>query len=178
MDKKIELAKKLKQLAEKGIGGEKINAEEMLKKFMKKNHITDYDIENDENNDFFFTINDKNYYKIWYQIVKITNNKIKTYGKFPDNVIKEHALDGNYMINCTHFEYIEISTKYNFYMQLFKDELNVFLSAFLHANDLLMENPNPNDIEDLTKEQYLHELRILELSKKVKKGYFNKQIKK
>ena len=42
---KEELLKKIKALAEAGIGGEKKNAQEMLKKLMKKYKIKEKDIE-------------------------------------------------------------------------------------------------------------------------------------
>ena len=56
MSKNIELAKKLKALADKGIGGEKSNAEAMLNNLMKKHNITIEEIEGEKLMDFFFKI--------------------------------------------------------------------------------------------------------------------------
>ncbi len=44
-DKALELARKLNELAKRGEGGEKINAESMLKKIMEKHGFTIDDIE-------------------------------------------------------------------------------------------------------------------------------------
>ena len=51
MSKYIELAKKLKALADRGIGGEKINAEKMLNALMKKHKISIEDIEGEKQED-------------------------------------------------------------------------------------------------------------------------------
>lgn len=45
MEKYIELAKKLKELADRGTGGEKVNAEQQLTRLMEKHGITLEDIE-------------------------------------------------------------------------------------------------------------------------------------
>jgi hypothetical protein len=48
MDKIIELAQKIKALADRGIGGEKLNAQQQLKRIMKKYNISTADIEGDK----------------------------------------------------------------------------------------------------------------------------------
>lgn len=173
MSKYIELAKKLKELADRGVGGEKQNAIAMLDSLMKKHSITMDQIEEEKTSDYFFTI-EKSDKKLWHQIVKKVNYSIKTYGEFPKKLIKDYALKGNYMIFCTALEYIEIEVKYNFYKRLYSEEVDIFYSAFLKANNLLVENPNSD--EEMTKEDYEEWKRINELSKKIKVGQFLKQI--
>ena len=56
MSKNIDLAKKLKALADRGVDGEKTNAEAMLNSLMKKHNITIEEIEGEELLDFFFKI--------------------------------------------------------------------------------------------------------------------------
>ena len=53
-DKERELLIKIKALAEHGVGGEKINAQKMLEKLMKKLDITTEDLENNDLQVFHF----------------------------------------------------------------------------------------------------------------------------
>ncbi len=53
MSKIITLAKKLHALAERGVGGEKINAEYKLKELCQKHNISLDDLESEEAEPFF-----------------------------------------------------------------------------------------------------------------------------
>lgn len=170
MSKELELAKKLKALADKGIGGEKINAEEMLQKLLKKHNISIEDLENDNIEEFFFVIPEKLHFKILWQITKNLNMAIKCYGEFTKKLIKDYNLAGNYSIHCTNSEYIEIEAKYSFYLELFKSESEIFFSAFIQANDLGIKSDEPR--QKLTDK----DMRVIEMSAKVKKGNFSKQL--
>ena len=175
MSKHIELAKKLKALAEKGIGGEKINAEKMLNDLLKKHNLTIEEIEGEKLNDFYFTITDKHNWSLLYQIIKGVNFEIRCFGEIPKSKIREYKLKGNYLIECTNSEYIEISAKYDFYLRLYKSELDTFLSAFIEANDLGVDNPN-KEVKELTKDEIKELYRIQEMASKIKKGEFHKQL--
>lgn len=175
MSKYIELCKKLKALAEKGVGGEKANAKKMLSTLMEIHNITIDKIEEEEIKSYYFTITKSNF-PLWHQIVKCVNYKIKVYGSFPQKVIKFHKLPGNYMIESTTYEYVEIKTKYDFYQQLLKDEYDLFFSAFLHVNNLLVDYKDKREIK-LTDDDIKKELRIRELAKGIKKGEFKKYLK-
>lgn len=175
MSKHIELAKKLKALTEKGIGGEKINAIKMLNDLLKKHNITVEEIEGEKLFDFYFTINDKHVFSLLYQIVKKININIRCFGEIPKSKIKSLKLKGNYLIECTSSEFIEIEAKFDFYHRLYKTELDTFLSAFIEANDLGVDNPNREE-KQLSKEEYEELLRIKEMASKIKKGEFHKQL--
>ncbi len=177
MSKILELAKKLKELADRGIGGEKNTAEAMLNALLKKHKISIEEIEGDKLEDYFFTLKN-NLAPLWGQIVKHVDSNIKRYGEFPAKLVKKHLLKGNYMISCTASQYIEIESKYSFYEQLYNEELKYFYSAFIKANNLLIDNPNKPfvDAEDLSEEDYERYKRIDDLSKKIKVGQFRKQL--
>jgi len=176
MSKNIELAKKLKALADKGIGGEKSNAEAMLNNLMKKHNITIEEIEGEKLMDFLVKI-EKSDYRFLLQIIKHVNYDIKCYGEFPKKTIKQYSLKGNYMITCTASEYIEIEAKHNFYKRLYEEEVSVFSTAFFKANNLLIDNPNREDRE-MTLKDYENWKRINDMSEKIKVGQFNKQLEK
>lgn len=175
MSKHIELAKKLKALADRGIGGEKQNAETMLNQLMKKHNITIEEIEGEKIEMHFFKIDSK-HHSLWFQIVKRTNDTIRCYGEFPKSKIKQFNLGGNYAIDSTTSEYIEIEAKYDFYRRLYESELDIFFSAFLDANDLLCDN-KPEDLKkQYTKEEIEKMRRIQSLSNKITVGQFKKQL--
>lgn len=175
MSKHIELAKKLKALVDRGIGGEKQNAETMLNQLMKKHKITIEEIEGEKIEMHFFTLNEEQH-SLWFQIVKRTNDSIKCYGRFPAKVIKECSLGGDHAIECTASEYIEIEAKYDFYKRLYKEELDIFYMAFLNANDLLCDNPDSLKDKEYTKEELDKIRRTQEMSDKITIGQFRKQL--
>ena len=181
MSKYIELAKKLKALAERGIDGEKQTAEKMLSALLKKHKITIEEIEDEKLEKYYFKL-ETGEHDLWHQIIKQVNYYIKCYGEFPKKLIKELELGGNYMIECTATNYIEIEAKYSFYKRLYNDELDIFYSAFLKANDLLVDNPNKKDngsemsIADVNMEDYKKWKRIKDIADKITVGQFRKQL--
>jgi hypothetical protein len=177
MSKHIELAKKLKALADRGIDGEKQTAEKMLADLLKKHKITIEEIEGEKTEDYYFTFKDKSH-RLWFQIVKTVNTTIKCYGPFPAGKVKQYALKGNYMIICTPCEYIEIEAKYNFYKNLYDQEMNIFYAAFLRANDLLVVNNRSDNQKEMSFVGYEKYNRINDLAQSIKKGEFLKQITK
>ena len=178
MSKQIELAKKLKALAEKGIGGEKTNAEKMLNDLLQKHNLSIEEIEGEKKQDFYFNILDKNSWKLLYQIIKHVNFEIRCFGEIPKEKVEHHKLKGNYLIEATVCEYVEIEAKFDFYYRLYKEELDTFLSAFIEANDLGVDNPNLTVKEELSKEELLELYRIQAMASKIKKGEFRKQLNK
>lgn len=175
MSKHIELAKKIKALQEKGIDGEKSTAEIMLNKIMHKHGLTDNDLEQDKINDYYFTYKSGEH-KLWGQIVKRVNYKISMYGPFPAERIKTLSLPGNYMVCCTAAEYVEIETMLSVYEPLYKEELDIFFSAFCRANDLLVTKGHRKSIKDLSDKELEDYVRAQELSANIKSKTFRKQI--
>ena len=96
MNKHIELAKKLKALADKGIGGEKVNAEKMLNDLLKKHNITIEDVEGEKTENYFFKVKPEDS-NLFIQIVKRVRYDLKVYGEVPAKKIKELHLKGNYV---------------------------------------------------------------------------------
>lgn len=174
MSKHLELARKLKALADRGVDGEKENAENMLNALLKKHGITIEEIEGEKLEDYFFNLEPAEH-DLWFQIVKHVNYSIKSYGAFPDKLIKDAELGGNYMVKCTASNYIEIEAKYSFYKRLYAEEVEIFYLAFLRANVLLVDNPNKKDV-DFTHDDYEKWKRIKGMSDKIQVGQFKKQL--
>ncbi len=174
MSKQIELAKKIKALVDRGVGGEKENAEKLLADFLKKHNLTIEEIEGEAINEYFFKV-DKEDVRLWRQIVANVNYEIPKYGEFPKKVQKNPYILGNFMVKCTAAEFVEIESKFNFYKKLYKQELEIFYSAFIHANRLYSGKP-ANESQELSDDELEQQLRIVQMAQRVKKGEFNKQI--
>lgn len=177
MSKIIELAKKLKALADKGIGGEKETAEKMLQQLRYKHQISMEDIEGELLKDYWFNIS-KADFQLWYQVVRKVYYEVKIYGPIPEDKIKNFKLAGNCMVSCTAAEYIEIEGMYHFYKRLYMEELDVFFSAFCTANDLLVTDPNQRErsLSEVTQQEVEEYFRIKSMSAKIKTGQFKKQL--
>lgn len=175
MNKHIELAKKLKALSEKGVGGEKINADNLLKKILKKYNIDIKNIEDETTYDYYFNVDN---IKLFTQIAKFINYEFKLYS-FPKDVMKKYHLNGNIMINCSALEFVHINSMYDHYLDLYNKELDIFMGAFLTANDLLIKPPpgkekNLNDLSEEEREKYI---RQQTMSLGVKSKSYVKRIK-
>jgi len=134
MKKQIELLKKLKSLAERGVAGEKTNARDMFDKLLLKYGITPEDIEAEMSKIFYFK-EDGHYAAI---LAHIVNNvsELPLYIVGPKEA-KKQGVKANYCIECTHAEFIEIEQMFDFYKKLYDREIQVFLKAFLMSNNLL-----------------------------------------
>lgn len=175
MNNNIELAKKIRALAERGIGGEKINAQKLLESLLKKHNLTIEDIEGEKISDHYFKLK-KEDERLWSQIVKHVNYDIKSYGPFPVSMIKKYDLTGNYSISCTMSEYIEIEAMNVIYQRLFKKELNTFYHAFCTANNLLATPKKPISMADLTVEELNELARVRTMARNIKSEVYRKQI--
>lgn len=177
MDKKIELAKKIKALADRGIGGEKVNAQKLLEDLLKRHNINLDDVDNEKRETYFFTLLPGESHNLLFQIAGKVNKKIKTYGRVPEDKIKELSLKGNYFVECTLAEYIEIEAMYGLYKPLYKKELDVFFYAFCTANNLLIDPDEPKSIYDMTDEERDDWYRAQEISNNIMVQEFKKQLK-
>lgn len=131
-DRILELAKKLKALAERGEGGEKINAEEQLKRLVEKYNLELDDIEN---------------VRVQYRIFKFEDSN-EIHKKFVKQIISSVIGDknfyyaglihNNWAVEIDDFQYVEISEKIDFYWPMFKADLEIFYTAFIQKNELTL----------------------------------------
>lgn len=176
-NKHIELAKKIRELAIKGVGGEKVNAEKMLEDLLKKHNLTIEDIEGENISEYCFNIK-KDEVKLFIQIIGRVNHKINKYGEFTAKERKKFKLAGNYLIKSTAAEYVEIESMFSFYSRLYKEELEFFFTAFCKANDLLITTNDNKSTKDLTNKELEDWLRVSSMASKIKSQTHRKQIEK
>lgn len=149
-DSAISLLKKLKALSERGVGGEKYNAQQALNKFLAKNNMKLEDLEEIEVKEFSFKKVSARYSKIFFGIVVNVVPDLETYYKSPSYI----------WIRCTESQKVEINMKYDFYKKAYNRQLKTFLIAFLQKNDLTrkvetMTEMSEKEIEEMRKAQLL-----------------------
>lgn len=169
MDKLIELAKKLKALADRGVDGEKRNAAALLEAFMKKHNISDEEIYGEQIIRHQFNIK-KDEFKFFNQIVRGVrfDLQVKWYGN------KKSAP----LVDCTAAEYLEIIAKFEHYSALYKKELRVFYLAFLEANKLLATPPDAEKqtAAELSVEEQEIRRRASSMSQDIKRDDYKKRL--
>lgn len=154
MNDKTELLQKLKALSDRGIGGEKINAEKMLNRLMSKYGISEAALSEDKTTETEFTYHGAEQRKLLLQIIyKVTNEKsnIHTYcytrsGRSCRTIIGA---------DVTAAQKIEIEFLFDFYVQQYEKERDAFLSAFIQKHNLFGELKPGEDVKTLTFEEML-----------------------
>lgn len=162
-EKTIQRIKKLQALAERGVGGEKTTAEKMLQKMLEKNGISSLDeLEKDEVEYFLFS------YKGRHEIKLLKQCMYKVMGH--SDHTKYYRTAGTRQkigIYCTKAQRIEIELEFEFYRNVFYEELPSFMNAFIQAQSIFpADTPkNSKDLCDLSED----ELREIQIAAGIKK---------
>lgn len=130
-EKKKELLKKLQALAERGVGGEKEGAQKKLDQLMKKYGIEEADLSEDKEEDYDFRYHNefekKILWQLFYKIVPDFRSHTYFYqhGKGSRNT---------YGIRCTKSQALQIQIEYDFYCDLWKEEVDFFMGGFIQKH--------------------------------------------
>lgn len=171
MNKYLEVAKKLKALAEKGVGGERYSAQQALDRLMRQHSFLKEDLENETRSYCDFFIKPK-YKKLMIHIaLSVIGNEAKTYMSYVHSKSK-------IQFKVTPAEHIEIQAKYDFYVALYEDELLIFEYAFLLKHDLFNKDKRGTSIYDLSPNEKAKAIRALMMSENMKTGQYKKQLPK
>ena len=131
-EKTIQRIKKLQALAERGVGGEKDTAEKMLQKMLERNGIQSLDeLQSEEPEYTLFSYNGKHERKLLVQcIYKVMTAAGET--RCYHSKGKRQKLG----IYCTKAQKLEIRMEFEFYRNVFYEELDIFMSAFINAQGI------------------------------------------
>lgn len=162
MDKKKELLKKLQALAERGVGGEKETAERKLKQLMKKYGIDKLEFEEDKLEEFEFKYSNPQEEQLIRQLFfkmfgKGWRSKSYTYrcGK------GSKSIRG---IECTKAEGIQLQIEYEFYKQLWQEEMKLFWDAFIQKHHIFSMRPeDTGSSEPITPERMAEIMRMSQM---------------
>lgn len=162
-----ELLLKLKALADRGIGGEKVNAEKMLAKMLTKHGLTIADLEAISHSRHWF-----NFHKEEDLFKQIVYSEIGSGG----DMWKSRSKRGKIGIDCTHEAAILIQAKADLYIKAYQKEKVLFYRAFVMANSLYSKAPSTRTYDDLTPQEQEEYDRAQKLARGINKLNFYKQI--
>lgn len=157
-EKKKGLLKKLQALAERGVSGEKEGAQKKLKQLMKKYGIEEADISEDKEEDYDFRYHDnferKLLLQLFFKIVPDYKSHVYVYksGK---------GSRSTYIIRCTKAQALQLQVEYDFYCELWKEEVNFFMKAFIQKHKIfaITDKEENMDINPLSIEEIMSKMR-------------------
>lgn len=172
MSKTLELAKKLKALSERGVGGEAENAATMLSNLMNKHNITIEQLEEVERQNERFDIKE-NQVQLFGQV----RSMVGKFNLYEIRNRKSNMFEG-VQLSCTKSEYLELSATFEFYWEAYEKEQKIFYRAFVQKNNLFPVNGNEVDVGKMSEAEKKEALEVLRLSEALNKHHFNKTLKK
>lgn len=170
---KEELIRKIKALAENGIGGEKENAQKMLNELMIKYNIKEEEISEDVIKEFNIKV--PRFYNAKTLLVQVLYSVIGKDIKETTKGFYNYRMRGKRYsyVKCTSAEFLEFEAKFKFYATHFNQDVKRFYSAFLQCNKIFP--PAGKEIEnnqDLTEEDY----KMLALARNLERHEYRLQI--
>ena len=141
MSNKEELLKKIKALADRGVDGERENAQAILYRLMEQYGISEAEIEEDRRETAWFSYSQETEHRLLNQIIYMVTGKsaFGCVGKYTNRKRKKMGAD------CTAAERMEIEANYEFFKEAMEKELEIFYAAFANKNRLF---PSPDKLED------------------------------
>lgn len=156
-DKIIELAKKLKALADRGVGGEKENAIEKLERVMQKHGITIDDINGRLKKDFDFHLRKEITFDFVNQVVASVLGSRKEYGHSLSvyKYIQKRGFKSYQIERVEPDLFSEIIIKIDLFWDDYKEQQEIFYEAYIQKNRLYRKPSEKEDevAEELTPEE-------------------------
>lgn len=153
---KAALLKKIRALAERGVGGEANNAEEILRRLMEKYGVSEDELNEEERRRHDFEYHGKEQEKLLRQVV------FKVTGGYAYNLVYRASgrkVKTRLGADCTAAEKVEIEFLFDFYTRLWERERAAFLSAFIQKHRIfaIRDDIEPQEVsrEELLKMQAL-----------------------
>lgn len=153
-NKNIEKLKKLRELALRGVGGEKTQAIAILEKLTQKYGVSMEELDEDVIKDFRFTFHGDKERKLLLQITyKITNETNRFHTLFFTNTGRKCRTECE--ISCTEAQKIEIEFLFDFYKKLWEKEIEALFSAYIQKHQLFGKLKDNERGKELTQEERL-----------------------
>lgn len=142
---------KLRILAERGCGGEKDNAEALLKKLCEKHNvfIEDLELKEIEMHWFKFHRQFSAFKKLLYQCI------YKTMGDKDYKLYRRGRERGSVGLECTVAQAVEIELDYEFYSKHLEDEISRVTNAFIQVNGIFPPDVKVVETEGKMEDIYL-----------------------
>ena len=177
-DEILERLRKMKALADHGVGGERENAELLLAEIAAKHGIDLDELEEERRKDFYVELRESFKHKILSQLCALKRQELKRKGaSLEGHRMSVWKCKGNYMYsvsNCTEAEWLELMAKLEVLRRDYKRQEENFYYAFLMANDLLVEPKD--DAEESSDEERRNYFLAAQMSLGIEKSRLNKQL--
>lgn len=146
LEKLNRIAKKLQALAERGEGGEKVNAQKAFDAFIKKHGLSiDELLGNNKTRRWFKVSKTKD--KFFHQVAaSVLGGKFSTFTR--------PSLKGMVGIDLTAEEFVEVESRFDFFWRAYQEDLEVFYSAFIQRNKLYAK-PSDDELREDSEEKPL-----------------------
>lgn len=153
-DKKLELLKKLKELADRGVGGERETARQKLNELMDKYGLNEADLSDETLSDAEFRYKDPFEEKILRQtFYKINHERgIYVYTKSRAKVL---------FWRCTKAEAIQAGIEYEFFRDLWREEIQLFMQAFIQKHRIFRNDPDAPSDDSMDDELYMRMVAMM-----------------
>ncbi len=173
----LERLGKLKALADFGVAGERENAKALLERIAGRYGIDLDELQSEEETDYMVEFKKGWRLKLIAQIVAM--ERVEQYGdKNADHCWLFSKKRGGklvyYFVRCTAAEWTEIRAKFDILARDYEKQLEVFFTAFLSANELLV--PAGKDDPDPSDDQIARALQAARMSQGIVRSKLNKQI--
>lgn len=146
MAHKEELLIKLKALAERGEDGERENARRILQRLLEKYNIAEADLEEDALSEHSFRASGARARDLLVQVCfKVTNGDRRIY-----HYSKGKGARNTVYCMCTKAEAIQIAFEHDFYLELWKEEEDLFFRSFIQKHKIFDDKPGPGEGKTLT----------------------------
>ena len=154
MNNKIDRLKKLRELALRGIDGEKETAQILFETLSEKYGITEDDLDEDIVSPFILEYHGKEQKKILIQtIFKVTNKSSNCY--YLCNIDTGRTAKTKLRVYCTEAQKVEIEFLFDFYVRVWEEEVKTFLTAFIFKHDIFGDPNADVPVKELTPEESL-----------------------
>lgn len=146
LDKRIEQKlQKLLALAERGEGGEKSNAERMLKRLLDKHGLNISDLSDEQTDTYWLKYKGPFELRLLSQIIGAVRPGATKW----KNRKKRQTLG----VDTTKQQMLEIGLMFNAYKKALHEEIEILYIAFIHKNDIFPEDQEPERSEEKTPEE-------------------------
>lgn len=167
-DKLLNRLRKVLALAERGIGGEKENAQRMLEKLMAKYDLDIEDLEGESVQCYWWNYDNRFEADLLKQV----------YGKVKDiTQISYYKGDRKFGFDLTKAEYLDMDVHYTVLRKDLKTHIEDAYNAFIAANDVYPETSSGR-IRQRTSEELERLERQLRMAEHVKRSNINRQLTK
>ncbi len=157
-EKKLDLLRKIKALAERGERGEREAARVQLDRLMEKYNVKEADLSDDVTGMHWFKFSDDFERKLLFQI---------GYKIAPDRPAYKHkggrGARTEIGFECTQAEALQIRIEFEFYSRILRDDLDLLYIAFIQKHQIYCDRPPKAEerAPRLTKEQIARMARIM-----------------